>query len=152
MVEYFSMRVKAGPGPTLARPDWPAESGPARPSPRTMYMWPSFGQSLRFLNTSNTLFYPKNSPMLSGLHHFALHTLIQVSFPVARASRNNGPVSEIIPLDFIISSCHLIPRFRTKYHQAKWDSNTVLKECKSFFLNKYINIRFFFELEQRLHN
>ena len=73
-------------------------------------------------------------------------------FSVARASRNNGPVSEIIPLDFIVSSCHLIPRFGTKYHPAKWDSNTVPEECKSFFLNKYINIQFFFELEQRLHN
>ena len=73
-------------------------------------------------------------------------------FSIAHASRNNGPVSEIIPLDFIISSCHLISRFGTKYHPTKWGSNTVLEECKSFFLNKYINIWFLFELEQCLNN
>jgi len=65
-------------------------------------------------------------------------------FPITRASRNNEPVSEIIPLDSIVSSCYLIPRFGTKYHPAKWDSDTVLEECKSFFLNKYLNIHTFF--------
>ena len=58
-------------------------------------------------------------------------------FPITRASRNNEPVSEIIPLNSIVSSCYLIPRFGTKYHPAKWDSDTVLEECKFFFLNKY---------------
>ncbi|KAF8970183.1 hypothetical protein BDZ97DRAFT_1652882, partial [Flammula alnicola] len=72
-------------------------------------------------------------------------------FPLTRASRNNGPITEIIPLDSIVSSCHLIPRFGTKYHPAKWDSDTVLEECKSFFLNKYLYIQTFFELEQQLH-
>ena len=71
-------------------------------------------------------------------------------FPVTRASRNNGPLSEIIPLDSIVSSCHLIPRFGTKYHPAKWNSDSVLEECKSFFLNKHLNIRFFFDLERHL--
>jgi hypothetical protein len=72
-------------------------------------------------------------------------------FPVTRASRNNEPVSEIIPLDSIISSCHLIPRFGTNFHPAKWDSDNALEECKSFFLNKYLSIRTFFDLEQHLH-
>jgi len=69
-------------------------------------------------------------------------------FPVSRTSRNNAPISEIIPLDSILSSCHIIPRFGTKYLPAKWDSDSVLEQCKSFFLNKYLNIRFFFELER----
>jgi hypothetical protein len=72
-------------------------------------------------------------------------------FPVSRTSRNNGPISEIIPLDSIVSSCHLIPRFGTKYLPAKWDSDSVLEECKSFFLNKYLNIQFFLDLERHLH-
>ena len=72
-------------------------------------------------------------------------------FSVTRASRNNGPDSEVIPLDSIISSCHLIPRFGTKFHPAKWDSDNALEECKSFFLNKYLNIQTFFDLEQHLH-
>ena len=44
MVEYFSMRVRAGPGPTLAQPDWPAESGPAlraRVKGQKKWPWPS---------------------------------------------------------------------------------------------------------------
>ena len=66
-------------------------------------------------------------------------------FPVTRASRNNGPVSDIIPLDAIISSCHLIPRFGMNFHPTKWNSN-ILEECKSFFLNKYLTIRSFYNL------
>ena len=54
-------------------------------------------------------------------------------------------------IDTIISSCHLIPRFGTNYHPAKWDTDTVLEECKSFFLNKYLTIQTFFDLEQHLH-
>jgi hypothetical protein len=69
---------------------------------------------------------------------------------VSRTSRNNGPISEIIPLNSIVSSCHLIPRFGTKYLPAKWDSDSVLEECRSFFLNKYISIQFFFDLERHL--
>ncbi|KAF8810333.1 hypothetical protein BYT27DRAFT_7281682 [Phlegmacium glaucopus] len=72
-------------------------------------------------------------------------------FPLTRASQNNGLVAEIIPLDRIVSSCHLMPRYGTKYHPAKWDSDTVLEECNSFFLNKYISIQTFFDLEQHLH-
>jgi hypothetical protein len=72
-------------------------------------------------------------------------------YPVIRASRNNSPVSEIIPIDSIVSSCHLIPKFGTKFHPAKWDADTVLEECKSFFLNKYINIQTFFNLERHMH-
>jgi hypothetical protein len=68
-------------------------------------------------------------------------------FPVYRTSRNNQPISEIIPLDSIVSSCHLIPRFGTKYLPAKWDADSVLEQCKSFFLNKYLNIKFFLDLE-----
>ena len=71
-------------------------------------------------------------------------------FSVSRTSRNNGPISEIIPLNSILSSCHLIPRFGTKYLPAKWNTDNVLEQCKSFFLNKYLSIQFFFDLEQHL--
>ena len=72
-------------------------------------------------------------------------------FPVSRASRNNASVSEIIPLDSIVSSCHLIPRFGTKFYPAKWDSDNALEDCNSFFLNKYLDIRTFYDLEKHLH-
>jgi hypothetical protein len=72
-------------------------------------------------------------------------------FSITRSSRNNLPVSEIIPLQSIISPCHLIPGFGTKFHPAKWGSDNVLEECKSFFLNKYLTIQTFFDLERHLH-
>lgn len=73
-------------------------------------------------------------------------------FPITRASRNNEPVSEIIPLNSIVSSCHLIPRFGTNYHPAKWETDNVLEKCKSFFVNKYLNIQTFLDLERHLHD
>ena len=64
---------------------------------------------------------------LSGFSHF----MEQLTF------------SEIITLDSNVCSCHLIPRYGTKYLPAKWDSDSVLEQCKSFFLNKYLNSRLF---------
>jgi hypothetical protein len=40
-------------------------------------------------------------------------------FPLTRASRNNGPATKIIPLDCIVSSSHLIPRYGTMFHPPK---------------------------------
>ncbi|KDR74234.1 hypothetical protein GALMADRAFT_70686, partial [Galerina marginata CBS 339.88] len=68
---------------------------------------------------------------------------------VTRATRNHAPASDIISLDKIVSPCYLIPRFGTKYHPAHWDNTTILEECKSFFLDKYIHIRTFVEFEKQ---
>lgn len=33
--------------------------------------------------------------------------------------------------------------YSTKFHPTKWDSDNALEECKSYFLNKYLNIQTF---------
>jgi hypothetical protein len=68
-------------------------------------------------------------------------------FSVTRSRRNNAPVTEIVPLDSIKSSCYLTPRFGTTYHPARWSSADVLEDCHSFTLNKYISLALFYELE-----
>ncbi|KAF8808413.1 Zn-finger domain-containing protein [Phlegmacium glaucopus] len=57
------------------------------------------------------------------------------------------PVTEIVPLTSIVSSCYLTPRFGTTYHPARWSSTDVLEECKYFTLNKYISLSLFYKLE-----
>jgi hypothetical protein len=69
-------------------------------------------------------------------------------FSVTRSHRNNSPISEIVPVTSIVSSCYLTPKFGTNYHPAKWTSTNVLEDCKSFTLNKYISLYFFNQLEK----
>jgi hypothetical protein len=68
-------------------------------------------------------------------------------YSVSRSHRNNSPITEIVPVTSIISSCYLTPKFGTTYHPAKWASANVLEECKTFTLNKYISLYFFYQLE-----
>ena len=70
-------------------------------------------------------------------------------YSVTRSRRNNAPVTEIVPLASIVSSCYLTPRFGTTYHPGRWSSSDVLEECKSFILNKYISLSFFYKLENK---
>ena len=67
---------------------------------------------------------------------------------ISRSYRNNSPVAEIIPITTIVSSCYLTPKFGTKYHPARWDTENILEECKSFFLTKHIDLDTFLRLEQ----
>jgi hypothetical protein len=68
-------------------------------------------------------------------------------FSVTRSRRNNAPVTEIVPLDSIISSCYLTPKFGTSFHPARWSSADVLEECNSFTLNKYISQYLFYQVK-----
>ena len=68
-------------------------------------------------------------------------------FSVTRSRRNNAPVTEIVPLDSIISSCYLTPKFGTSFHLARWSSADVLEECNSFTLNKYISQYLFYQVK-----
>jgi hypothetical protein len=69
-------------------------------------------------------------------------------YSVTRSHRNNAPITEIVPLDSIVSSCYLTPKFGTSYHPARWSSSDIIEECKSFTLNKYISLYMFYKLEQ----
>jgi hypothetical protein len=66
-------------------------------------------------------------------------------FLVTRASRNECPVAGIIPLDHIVGTCHLVPRFGTSA-DASWTHENILMDCKRFYLNPWINIRTFYLL------
>ena len=68
-------------------------------------------------------------------------------YSVTRSHRNNLPITEIVPLASIVSSCYLTPKYGTNFHPARWSSANVLEECKSFTLNKYISHYMFYQLE-----
>jgi hypothetical protein len=72
-------------------------------------------------------------------------------YSVSRSFRNNSPVSEIIPITSIISSCYLTPKFGTKYHPARWNSQNILDMCKTFYLTKHIDVDTFLHLENHFH-
>jgi len=71
-------------------------------------------------------------------------------YSVTRSHQNRTPSAAIIPIDSIVSSCHLIPKFGTKFHPARWDSAEILEECTSFLLNKYISIATFYNYNKHL--
>ncbi|EPQ52435.1 hypothetical protein GLOTRDRAFT_12960, partial [Gloeophyllum trabeum ATCC 11539] len=47
-------------------------------------------------------------------------------FSVSRSTRNGRPNAQIIPLDDIFRSCHLIPKFGTSV-SPEWSSENVLE-------------------------
>ncbi|KAJ7758140.1 hypothetical protein DFH07DRAFT_903576 [Mycena maculata] len=56
---------------------------------------------------------------------------------VSLSSRNHHQNSSIISASDIVRSCHLIPVFG-KAVDRTWDSDTVLNQCKIFYLNPYL--------------
>lgn len=63
---------------------------------------------------------------------------------VTRSYQHGRPLAEIIPLTDIVSSCHLIPKFGTNFHPARWNNVEILDNWKSFTLNKYIDLGTFY--------
>jgi hypothetical protein len=45
--------------------------------------------------------------------------------------------ASIIPVEYISSSCHLIPRFGRRMNKA-WVAETVLEVADQFYLNPYL--------------
>ena len=63
---------------------------------------------------------------------------------VIMPSRRSGQLnSEIIPLDDICQSIHLIPRFGTDMDES-WTKWNVFDKCDKFLVNHWINIQTFF--------
>ncbi|KAJ6508168.1 hypothetical protein C8R45DRAFT_1050452 [Mycena sanguinolenta] len=56
---------------------------------------------------------------------------------VSLSSQNLRQRSSIIPLTDIVRSCHLIPVFGRSVN-PRWEADTVLDQCKSFYLNPYL--------------
>ena len=62
---------------------------------------------------------------------------------VSRSFRRGGVRdSEIIPLDYIVQSCHLVPKFG-KRASPEYTQDNVLETCRVFLLNCWIDLWFY---------
>lgn len=92
-------------------------------------------------------------------HHYPLHTdqpLVYVEWftpfgrvdassglhVVSPSSRMHRPYGEVITIDRIVRNCHLLPSFG-KAVDSRWTVQTVTEECRSFYVNPYIDIHSF---------
>ena len=57
-------------------------------------------------------------------------------YQVKRSYNHGKPLASIIPLDLIHRGVHLIPKFDTAA-AVGWTSETVLKECTTFYVNSF---------------
>ena len=57
---------------------------------------------------------------------------------VSRSIRHHAPVAAVIPVEDIVCTCHLIPKYGTRHRPGAWASEDALEICKTFYLNKYI--------------
>jgi hypothetical protein len=62
---------------------------------------------------------------------------------VSQLTRCGHRCTGVIPVDWILGSIHLIPRFGRVVPQG-WNSFTVLEECKSFYINLLKDIDTYF--------
>jgi hypothetical protein len=90
---------------------------------------------------------PKYNACVEWFNPFRAPNADTQLFSVTRSHRINAPVTEIVPLTSIASSCYLTPRFGTSYHPARWSSADIVEEYKSFTFNKYISLYMFYQLE-----
>ena len=56
-------------------------------------------------------------------------------YKVSRLIHNGWRRASIIPVDLIISSIHLFPRFG--YHTQEWNTYSVLELCHTFYINQF---------------
>ena len=59
-------------------------------------------------------------------------------YKVSRLIQNEERHASIIPVESILCSVHLFPRFSPNMPQA-WNSSTVLEHCKTFYVNPFVN-------------
>ncbi|EPQ50020.1 hypothetical protein GLOTRDRAFT_51190, partial [Gloeophyllum trabeum ATCC 11539] len=64
---------------------------------------------------------------------------------ISRSRRGGHRNAEVIAMDRIVGSCHLIPKFGTNVDRH-WTSENVLDKCKSFWVNPYIDVATFYAL------
>lgn len=61
---------------------------------------------------------------------------------ISRSTRMHRRFGEVIPLDQIVRSCHLVPQFgRVKDPQWTWEN--VAELCEVFWVNHYMDLHFF---------
>ena len=69
-------------------------------------------------------------------------------FHVTPSIRSGKVHAEIINLERVVRSCHLIPKFGSKI-DSQWNQANVLDKASSFYLNKYIDFHFFKMVSQK---
>ncbi|KAJ7585819.1 hypothetical protein C8J56DRAFT_1026947 [Mycena floridula] len=67
-------------------------------------------------------------------------------FITSKSKRLHEPVTEIIPVDDIISSCYLYPKFGTHVQRNKWSGDEAFEvgNCPHFYLSRWIDSGTFF--------
>ncbi|KAJ7075485.1 hypothetical protein B0H15DRAFT_925432 [Mycena belliarum] len=119
--------VRGEPAKHTSKGVFPAKAGLSVARLRVIFRIPSdFGlytEPVAYVDWFKPLQAP--SPTL-GMHQVSL------------SSRGHRQNSSIIPVTDIVRSCHLIPVFGRKV-DPRWTSETVLDQCKSFYLNPYLS-------------
>ncbi|EPQ57716.1 hypothetical protein GLOTRDRAFT_36697 [Gloeophyllum trabeum ATCC 11539] len=78
---------------------------------------------------------------------FTARDAVMLTHSVSRSTRRGGqPNAEIIRMDRIVRSCHLVPKFGTKVN-SRWTADNVLEECKTFYLNRWLDVGTFYEFQ-----
>ncbi|OBZ76393.1 hypothetical protein A0H81_03785 [Grifola frondosa] len=90
--------------------------------------------------------YPVHSPHpLAYIEWFTpLHRFDEDAglFTVTRSTRMQQPYGEIITVDRIVRSCHLIPKFGREI-DSRWKADNVTELCKSYYVNPYFDTHTF---------
>jgi hypothetical protein len=60
-------------------------------------------------------------------------------FRVSRSIERGRLCTEIIPVDLIVCSVHLFPRFGPQIPE-EWNSFTVLDQCQTFYANPFTDL------------
>jgi hypothetical protein len=109
-----------------------------------------FDLPAHFLPESSTLqtrSTPTQLAYVEWFKPFHHRDLLTGMFRLSRAMRSGLPLSEIVPLDRIVGSVHLVPRFGTTTDR-RWSHNSVLEQCSSFLLNDWISLHVFYQMRQ----
>ncbi|KAI0816851.1 hypothetical protein BC628DRAFT_1479638 [Trametes gibbosa] len=89
-----------------------------------------------------TLFpnHPSPPEYLAYIEHFTPFTSLPDPttglYQVIRSVRGSSRLASIIPVDRIVRSCHLLPRFWA-VAPREWTSSNVLEKCSTFYVNAF---------------
>jgi hypothetical protein len=100
------------------------------------------------LNTSRL---PKKLVYIEWFSAFRAPDPISRRYSVSRSVRQHSPVATIIPLTDIVATCHLAPKYGTRFGSTgTWTHDTALEVCPSFTLNTDIDISTWYEHERHV--
>jgi hypothetical protein len=100
-----------------------------------------------FLPGSSTPSTPTRLASVEWFKPFHHRDPLTGMFRLSRATQSGLPVTEIVPIDRIVGSAHLMPRFGTNIDR-RWSHYLVLEQCRSFLLNDWITPHVFYQMRQ----